>query len=119
MSMFCSTGQNTGSEAQIVATSTSRAARTIGVGPYQVGSNLQYPESASVKRISVSYLRWGGRGPCFHNGRKTPYGENTGPVEGLALSKHVRSAETLQAADAEQADQRPPGFRAVSLVVQQ
>lgn len=51
--MFCSTGQNTGSEAHIVATSTSRAARTIGVGPYQVGSNLQYPESAGVKSPGV------------------------------------------------------------------
>lgn len=119
MSMFCSTGQNTGSEAQIVATSTSRAARTIGVGPYQVGSNLQYPESASVKSISVSYLRRGGRGSCFYNGRKTPYGEDTGPTEWLALSEYVRRMKTLQAADAEQADQRPSGFRAVSLVVQQ
>lgn len=40
-------------------------------------------------------------------------------MEWLTLSKHVRSVENLQAADAEQADQRPPGFRAVSLVVQQ
>lgn len=40
MSICESTGQNTGSAAHIVATSTSRAARTIGVGPYQVGSNV-------------------------------------------------------------------------------
>ena len=49
MSIFWSTGQNTGSEAQIVATSTSRAARTIGVGPYQVGSNV----GVVVARVST------------------------------------------------------------------
>lgn len=40
--MLHSTGQNTGRAAQMVATSTSRAARTMGVDPYQVGSKPGY-----------------------------------------------------------------------------
>lgn len=54
MSIFWSTGQNTGRDAQIVATSTSRAARTIGVGPYHVGSNLQHLSQLTKHQASSS-----------------------------------------------------------------